>query len=40
VGCAIPDEDETTTSIQAYVLQHNYQALNILHSSVSPEEFD
>jgi hypothetical protein len=40
VGCEIPDEDETTISIQAYILQRNYQALNILHSSVSPEEFD
>jgi hypothetical protein len=40
VGCEIPDEDETTTPVQAYVLQRNYQALNILHSSVSPEEFD
>jgi hypothetical protein len=40
VGCEIPDEDETTTPVQIYVLQCNYQALNILYSSVSPEEFD
>ena len=40
VGCEIPDEDETPTPIQAYVLQRNFQALNILHTSVSPEEFD
>jgi hypothetical protein len=40
VGCDIPDDDETPTPVQAYVLQCNYQALNILHSSVSAEEFD
>jgi hypothetical protein len=40
VGCEIPDEDETTTPVQAYVLQRNYQILNILHSFVSPKEFD
>jgi hypothetical protein len=40
VGCIISDDDETPTSVQAYVLQRNYQALNILHSSVSAEEFD
>jgi hypothetical protein len=39
-GCDIPDDDETPTPLQAYVLQRNYQALNILHSSVSAEEFD
>jgi hypothetical protein len=37
VGCKIPDEDETTTPVQAYILQRSYQALNILHSSMSPE---
>jgi hypothetical protein len=40
VGCEIPEDGEATTPVQAYVLQRNYQALNILHSSVSPEEFD
>ena len=40
VGCEIPDEDETPTPIQVYVLQRNFQALNILHTSVSLEEFD
>jgi hypothetical protein len=40
VGCDIPDDDETPTPLQAYILQRNYQALNILHSSVSAEEFD
>jgi hypothetical protein len=40
VGCDIPDDDETPTPLQAYILQCNYQALNILHSSVSAEEFD
>jgi hypothetical protein len=40
VGCDILDDDETPTPLQAYVLQRNYQALNILHSSVSAEEFD
>jgi hypothetical protein len=40
VGCDIPDDDETSTPLQAYILQRNYQALNILHSSVSAEEFD
>jgi hypothetical protein len=40
VGCDIPDDDETPTSLQAYILQRNYQALNILHSSKSAEEFD
>ena len=38
VGCKIPDEDETPTPLQQYVLQRNFQALNILHTSVSPEE--
>ena len=38
VGCEIPDEDETPTPLQQYVLQRNFQALNILHTSVSPEE--
>jgi hypothetical protein len=37
VGCEIPEDGEATTPVQAYVLQRNYQALNILHSSVSPE---
>jgi hypothetical protein len=40
VGCDIPDDDETPTPLQAYILQCNYQALNILQSSVSAEEFD
>ena len=40
VGCEIPDEDEALTPLQQYVLQRNFQALNILHTSVSPEEFD
>jgi hypothetical protein len=40
VGCNIPDDDETPTPLQVYTLQRNYQALNILHSSVSAEEFD
>jgi len=40
VGCEIPDEDETPKPLQQYVLQRNFQALNILHTSVSPEEFD
>jgi hypothetical protein len=40
VGCDIPDDDETPTLLQAYILQRNYQALNILHSSVSTKEFD
>jgi hypothetical protein len=40
VGCEIPEDGEATTPVQAYVLQRNYQALNILHSSMSPEEFD
>jgi hypothetical protein len=40
VGCEILEDGEATTPVQAYVLQRNYQALNILHSSVSPEEFD
>jgi hypothetical protein len=40
VGCEIPEDGEATTPVQAYVLQRNYQALNILRSSVSPEEFD
>jgi hypothetical protein len=40
VGCDILDDDETPTQLQAYILQRNYQALNILHSSVSVEEFD
>ena len=40
VGCEIPDEDETPTPVQSYVLQRNFQALNILHASVSTEEFD
>jgi hypothetical protein len=25
VGCEIPEDDEATTSVQAYVLQRNYQ---------------
>src|SRR6185312_4471864 len=37
VGCEILDEDETPTPLQQYVLQRNSQALNILHTSVSPE---
>jgi len=40
VGCEIPDEDETPTPVQSYVMQRNFQALNILHTSVCPEEFD
>ena len=40
VGCEIPDEDETPTPIQSYVVQRNFQALNILYTSVSPKEFD
>jgi hypothetical protein len=40
VGCDIPNDDETPTLVQAYVLQRNYQGLNILHSSKSAEEFD
>jgi hypothetical protein len=40
VGCDIPDDDKTPTPLQAYILQRNYQALNILHSSISAEEFD
>ena len=40
VGREIPDEDETPTPLQQYVLQRNFQTLNILHTSVSPEEFD
>jgi hypothetical protein len=40
VGCEIPEDGEATTPVQAYILQRNYQALNILHSSVSPKEFD
>jgi hypothetical protein len=40
VGCDIPDDDETPTPLQAYILQRNYQASNILHSSVSAKEFD
>jgi hypothetical protein len=40
VSCDISDDDETPTPVQAYVLERNYQALNILHSSVSAEEFD
>jgi hypothetical protein len=40
VGCDILNDDETPTPLQAYILQRNYQALNILHSSVSAEEFD
>ena len=40
VGCKILDEDETPTPVQQYVLQRNFQALNILHTYVSPEEFD
>jgi hypothetical protein len=39
VGCDILDDDETPTPLQAYILQCNYQALNILHSSVSAKEF-
>ena len=34
VGCEIPDEDETPTPLQQYVLQRNFQALNILHTSL------
>ena len=40
VGCELPEEDETPTPIQSYVLQRNFQALNMLHTSVSPEEFN
>ena len=40
VGCEISGEDETPTPLQQYVLQRNFQALNFLHTSVSPEEFD
>ena len=40
VGCEIPNEDETPTPLQQYVLQRNFQALNILHTSVSPKKFD
>jgi hypothetical protein len=40
VGCDIPNDDETPTPPQAYILQRNYKALNILHSSVSAKEFD
>ena len=40
VGYEIPDEDETPTPLKQYVLQRNFQALNILHTSVSPEEFN
>ena len=40
VGCEIPNEDETPTPLQQYVLQRNFQVLNILHTSVSSEEFD
>jgi hypothetical protein len=40
VGCEIPDEDETPTPLQQYVLQKKFQSLNILHTSVSPKEFD
>ena len=39
IGCEIPDEDETPTPVQVYVPQRNFQALNILHTSVSTEEF-
>jgi hypothetical protein len=40
VSYNIPDDDETPIPLQIYILQRNYQALNILHSSVSAEEFD
>ena len=40
VGCEIPDEDETPMPVQTYVLQQYFQALHILYTSVSPEEFD
>jgi hypothetical protein len=40
IGCDIPDDYETPTPVQAYILQRNYQALNILHSSISAKEFD
>jgi hypothetical protein len=40
VGCELPDEDETPTPVQAYVMKRNYHALNIIHTSVSPEEFN
>ena len=40
VGCEISDEDETPTPLQQYVLQRNFQALNILHTSMSLEAFD
>jgi hypothetical protein len=40
VGCDIPEDGEATTPVQAYILRRSYQALNILHSSVSSEEFD
>jgi hypothetical protein len=40
VGCEILEDGEATTPVQAYILQRNYKALNILHSSVSPKEFD
>jgi hypothetical protein len=40
VSCEIPEDGEATMPVQAYILQRNYQVLNILHSSVSPEEFD
>ena len=40
VGCELPEEDETPTPIQSYVLQRNFQVLNMLHTSVSPEEFN
>ena len=38
VGCELPEEDETPTPIQSYVLQRNFQALHMLHTSVSSEE--
>jgi hypothetical protein len=40
VGCNILDDDETPTPLQAYILQCNYEALNILQSSISAEEFN
>jgi len=40
VGCELLEEDETPTPIQSYVLQRNFQALNMLNTSVSPEEFN
>jgi hypothetical protein len=40
IGCDSPDDDETPTPLQAYILHCNYQTLNILDSSVSAEEFD